>query len=211
MDEKTLQTIIGELVGEASMCWTSDGVFDDVSANGVVVKLLALFHANESFYRVKQFHVVTGAPIREGLFTEEEIDLRVRLIDEEFKELKTGIKKWKAALPSGDVDALVEIADALADLDYVVNGAFVSFGLPGVAIEREVHRSNMTKLLPSGEALKRDDGKVLKGPDYEEPDLIGVMLRSGHLRGEYETDVEEGDEPLLVNIYVADEFYPEEG
>ena len=202
MDEITLGRVIGELVGEASTCWvggTGSAVFDEQRANGVVVRLLALFNDIESFNRVRQFHVMGYAPVRDGLFDSDEIALRVRLIKEEFKELTDALKVWEAALPSGDIDALVEIADALADLDYVVQGALVSFGLPGVAIEKEVHRSNMTKFLQSGGVLKREDGKILKGPDFEPVDLVGVLVRAGVLRLD-----EEG------NIYIADEFYPKE-
>ena len=58
----------------------------------------------------------------------------------------------------------------LADLLYVVYGAAVTFGLPLDVVFNRVHASNMSKLL-DGKPLKRQDGKVLKGPNYQPPKL----------------------------------------
>ncbi len=77
----------------------------------------------------------------------------------------------KEALEQGD---LVETLDALIDLQYVLDGAFLSFGLQHVkqAAFDEVHRSNMSKLGEDGKPIHREsDGKVLKGPNYFKPDI----------------------------------------
>ncbi|MGH1455387.1 MAG: hypothetical protein ACRBDI_01270 [Alphaproteobacteria bacterium] len=90
--------------------------------------------------------------------------LRINLLTEELGELKE-------ALEQGD---LVETLDALIDLQYVLDGAFLSFGLQHVkdAAFDEVHRSNMSKLGADGKPIRRpEDGKVLKGPDYFKPDM----------------------------------------
>lgn len=87
--------------------------------------------------------------------------LRLDLIEEEVQELRDGL---------GNQD-LLEIADALTDILYVVYGAGHSFGIDLDDCFNEVHRSNMTKLGEDGRPLYRDDGKVMKGPNYEEPDL----------------------------------------
>lgn len=92
------------------------------------------------------------------------IDLRIDLISEEFEELQLAI----------DGVDIVEVADALADLLYVVYGAGHAFGLDLDACFEEVHRSNMSKL-ENGEPLLREDGKVLKGKDYSPPDLKTVL------------------------------------
>ncbi len=95
-------------------------------------------------------------------------EIRCALIEEEAAELR-------AALEASDI---VEVADAIADLLYVVYGAAVTFGIPIDAVFAEVHRSNMTKLGPDGAPIYRADGKVLKGPDFEPPDILGILTRS---------------------------------
>jgi predicted HAD superfamily Cof-like phosphohydrolase len=92
-------------------------------------------------------------------------ELRVSLIEEEFKELLDGISR----------DDIVEVADALTDLLYVVYGAGHSFGIDLDACFAEVHRSNMTKLGPEGRAIKREDGKIMKPESYSPPDLESIL------------------------------------
>ena len=73
---------------------------------------------------------------------------------------------------------LVGAADALGDLEYVVNGAAIGMGIPLPEVVEEIHRSNMTKLGADGKPIYRADGKILKGPDYEPPrirDLLDVL------------------------------------
>ena len=87
--------------------------------------------------------------------------LRLELIREEVEELNVGIEGMD----------LVEIADALTDILYVVYGAGHAFGIDLDACLAEVHRSNMTKLGADGRPIYREDGKVLKGENYEPPNL----------------------------------------
>jgi len=87
--------------------------------------------------------------------------LRLDLINEEVQELQDGFSKG----------SMLEIADALTDILYVVYGAGHAFGIDLDECFFEVHRSNMTKLGPNGRPLYRDDGKILKGANYSEPDL----------------------------------------
>ena len=92
-------------------------------------------------------------------------DLRLELISEEFSELCQAME---------DRD-MVQIADALTDLLYVVYGAGHSFGLDLDECFEEVHRSNMSKLGKNGRPIYREDGKVMKGPGYFEPDLERIL------------------------------------
>ena len=92
-------------------------------------------------------------------------DLRLELISEEFSELCQAME---------DRD-MVQIADALTDLLYVVYGAGHSFGIDLDECFQEVHSSNMSKLGPNGKPIHREDGKVMKGPGYFEPDLEGIL------------------------------------
>jgi len=92
--------------------------------------------------------------------------LRVKLIAEELKELREALK---------DKD-IVEVADALADILYVTYGAGLAFGIDLDKCFAEVQRSNMTKLGEDGKPLYREDGKIKKGPNYEEPNLRNVLF-----------------------------------
>lgn len=92
--------------------------------------------------------------------------LRLDLIEEEVQELRDGLGR----------SSLLEVADALTDILYVVYGAGHAFGIDLDDCFDEVHRSNMTKLGEDGRPLYRDDGKVMKGPNYREPDL-GQFVR----------------------------------
>lgn len=92
--------------------------------------------------------------------------LRYELIEEELEELDD-------ALLDSDI---VEVADALTDLLYVVYGAGHAFGIDLDACFAEVHRSNMSKLDAQGQILRRDDGKVLKSDLYSPPDLKPILF-----------------------------------
>lgn len=121
-----------------------------------------------TFDRVREFHEVFGHPIADRPTLEHaRASLRIDLIDEELKELRM-------AVSSND---LVGIADALGDLDYVVNGAALEYGIPLPEITAEIHRSNMTKLDAGGNPVYREDGKVLKGEGYEPPRLSTILGR----------------------------------
>lgn len=115
---------------------------------------------------VQEFHDTYGLPVHaeENLSCEQTKQLRINLLQEELNELKE-------ALANNDP---LETLDALIDLQYVLDGAFLSFGLQAVkqvAFE-EVHRSNMSKLGEDGKPIRRpEDGKVMKGPNYFKPDL----------------------------------------
>ena len=87
--------------------------------------------------------------------------LRLDLIEEEVQELRDGLAN----------KSMLEIADALTDILSVVYGAGHAFGLDLDDCFHEVHSSNMTKLGSDGRPLYREDGKVMKGPNYREPDL----------------------------------------
>lgn len=85
-------------------------------------------------------------------------ELRLKLLTEEVTELKE-------AFEYGD---LIKVADALADLLYVIYGTAVSCGIDMDSIFREVHRSNMTKIAGK-------DGKAVKPPTYSPPNLAPIL------------------------------------
>ncbi|MEM6781073.1 MAG: nucleoside triphosphate pyrophosphohydrolase family protein [Pseudomonadota bacterium] len=115
---------------------------------------------------VQEFHETYDLPVKGeiDLSCEQTKELRINLLAEELDELKEALK---------DNDP-IETLDALIDLQYVLDGAFLSFGLQDVKMEafEEVHRSNMSKLGEDGKPIRREsDGKVLKGPNYFKPDM----------------------------------------
>jgi NTP pyrophosphatase (non-canonical NTP hydrolase) len=117
---------------------------------------------------VREFHVAFNATIGSKPTVDlaaDLIDLRLRLIDEEARELAE-------ALSARD---LLGVADALGDLVYVTFGAALAFGIDLDAVVTEIHRSNMTKLGSDGKPILRADGKVLKGPDYSPPHLQTIL------------------------------------
>jgi predicted HAD superfamily Cof-like phosphohydrolase len=90
-------------------------------------------------------------------------DIRHALMKEENDE-------YLEACVKGDV---VEIADALGDQLYILCGTILKHGMQHI-IEYafdEIHRSNMSKLNADGTPMFREDGKILKGPNYSKPDL----------------------------------------
>ena len=91
--------------------------------------------------------------------------LRLDLIEEELDELQYGI----------DNQDMVEVADALTDLLYVVYGAGHAFGIDLDDCFKEVHKSNLSKLGPDFRPIKREDGKVLKPDTFFPPDLKTVL------------------------------------
>jgi len=95
-------------------------------------------------------------------------ELRIDLIQEELQELIDAL----------DAKDIVEIADALTDILYVTYGAGHSFGIDLDECFLEVHRSNMTKLGEDGRPLYRPDVKVMKGPNYETPQLAKIILEN---------------------------------
>tara|TARA_B100001248_G_scaffold255439_1_gene235185 strand:+ start:214 stop:555 length:342 start_codon:yes stop_codon:yes gene_type:complete len=87
--------------------------------------------------------------------------LRISLIEEELDELKSAIYEKN----------LREIADALTDILYVTYGAGHAFGINLDDCFDEVQRSNMSKLDTDGRPIYNNNGKVMKGPNYFQPDL----------------------------------------
>jgi predicted HAD superfamily Cof-like phosphohydrolase len=99
-------------------------------------------------------------------FPDEKVQkLRISLIEEELEELKEAIEKKD----------VVGVADALTDILYVTYGAGAAFGIDLDKCFKEVHSSNMSKLDRNGRPIYREDGKIMKGPDYFEPNLENIV------------------------------------
>lgn len=111
-------------------------------------------------------------------YTVELLRFRERLIEEEFKELGLEISEACTRLLRGEaIPAATQanIIKELADLLYVLAGFAVTFGIDLEEAFRRVHRSNMSKLGADGKPIYREDGKVLKGPNYAPPQFEDMV------------------------------------
>ena len=128
---------------------------------------------------VRAFHEKMGQPAPEKYTGSCRRSLRMNLISEEVEELGLALgcyrpmrdTKWANCF-TADVDE-EGVVDALCDLLYVTFGTAVEMGVPLERFYAEVHRSNMTKT-PGN---LREDGKILKGPEYEPPRLDLMLER----------------------------------
>ena len=120
-----------------------------------------------NFKKVKEFHekFQIAIPAKAGLPDNDTRELRKRLLNEEYQEYLLGEAN----------NDLVEISDALADMLYIIYGTADAYGIPIDDIFAEVHDSNMSKLGLDGKPIRREDGKILKGPNYFKPN-IGKFL-----------------------------------
>lgn len=151
-----------------------------------------MVQARTTYELTEIFHEAFGHPVSEGptIPGPKTAALRIALILEELEELAAAsfpgltARGVAEALHGGDGDLLakryepdlVEIADAYADLDVVVNGGALVHGLPMAELAEEVFASNMSKLGADGKPIYREDGKIAKGPGFREPDIEAVLL-----------------------------------
>lgn len=119
---------------------------------------------------VKEFHTAFGLGVSHELkadLGEQKNKLRFDLMKEENEE-------YLEAVQNND---LIEIADALGDMLYILCGTILEHGLQHKieAVFDEIQRSNMSKLGEDGKAIYREDGKVLKGPNYFKPNFEELL------------------------------------
>lgn len=140
----------------------------------IASNLLSLKHKIEQMKKqlnhVEKFHDTFGirneyAP--KATISNDLIDLRFKLMAEENEE-------YLEAAKNGD---LVEVADALGDMMYILCGTILSHGMQHKIEEifEEIQRSNMSKLGEDGKPIYREDGKVLKGPNYFKPNIAKII------------------------------------
>jgi predicted HAD superfamily Cof-like phosphohydrolase len=120
---------------------------------------------------VKTFHESFGINNEESPKTnvgDKVIDLRFELMREENEEYLEAAKN----------NDLIEVADALGDMLYILCGTILSHGMQHKITEvfEEIQRSNMSKLGADGKPIYREDGKVMKGPNYFKPDIKKIVF-----------------------------------
>ncbi|MFY7664546.1 nucleoside triphosphate pyrophosphohydrolase family protein [Flavobacterium sp.] len=124
----------------------------------------------EQIKAVQEFHTA----YRLGYAQKPTVELSPEKIKLRFELLKEENEEYLEAAEKGD---LVEVADALGDLLYILCGTIIEHGLQDKIedVFREIQRSNMSKLDENGQPIYREDGKVLKGPNYFKPDIAKIL------------------------------------
>lgn len=91
-----------------------------------------------------------------------------------FDLMKEENEEYLEAAAKGDI---VEVADALGDMLYILCGTIIEHGMQDLIDEvfEEIHRSNLSKLDENGNPIYREDGKVIKGPNYFKPDIKKII------------------------------------
>lgn len=194
----TKKQLINEAIGAASVCWTEvpRGTFDSEQATNIADKLIGELPP-DYIGLVSEFHTTFQHPIETlpVLPDRSRMDLRYNLLKEEVGELAQAINE----------NDIVKITDALCDIQYVLSGAVLEFGLweKFPSLFQEVHRSNMSKACSTiQEAVdtcedqqqnhnepctwterngkyfvtRNRDGKTIKSINYSRADLEGVLF-----------------------------------
>jgi predicted HAD superfamily Cof-like phosphohydrolase len=125
----------------------------------------------ETIQAVETFHNAFGIANNEKPtvdLSENDIKLRHRLMHEENEE-------YLEAAENGD---LVEVADALGDMLYILCGTILKHGMQHKIAEvfQEIQRSNMSKLDADGKPIYREDGKVMKSDLYFKPNIKDILI-----------------------------------
>ncbi|MEC9108732.1 MAG: nucleoside triphosphate pyrophosphohydrolase family protein [Bacteroidota bacterium] len=121
---------------------------------------------------VQEFHEA----FKIGYLTSPKADLGIEKNSLRYRLMKEENDEYFDAAKNGD---LVEVADALGDMLYILCGTILEHGLQ-YKIEEvfdEIQRSNMSKLAEDGSPIYREDGKVLKGPNYFKPKIAEILSK----------------------------------
>ncbi|MBP9477654.1 MAG: nucleoside triphosphate pyrophosphohydrolase family protein [Sebaldella sp.] len=120
--------------------------------------------------KVEEFHKTFDLGIEKepvAVLDENRSELRYDLMKEENGEYLEAVKN----------NDLVEVADALGDMMYILCGTIIEHGMTNLIEEvfDEIHKSNMSKLGEDGNPIYREDGKVMKGPNYFRPNISKII------------------------------------
>ena len=126
----------------------------------------------EKLKAVEEFHKAFGLGVQQkpiAKLDETKLKLRFDLMAEENQE-------YIEAAQNND---LVEVADALGDMLYILCGTILEHGMQHKIEEvfNEIQQSNMSKLDENGKPIYREDGKVLKGPNYFKPNILRILTQ----------------------------------
>ena len=115
---------------------------------------------------VKDFHDTFGLNYNDS----PTVDLGKKIIELRFNLMKEENEEYIEAARNKDI---VEVADALGDMLYILCGTIIEHGMSDIIedVFDEIQKSNMSKLGADGKPIYREDGKVMKGPNYFKPNF----------------------------------------
>ena len=115
---------------------------------------------------VKDFHDTFGLNYNDS----PTVDLGKKIIELRFNLMKEENDEYIEAARNNDI---VEVADALGDMLYILCGTIIEHGMSDIIedVFDEIQKSNMSKLGADGKPIYREDGKVMKGPNYFKPNF----------------------------------------
>ena len=128
---------------------------------------------NKPIKAVTEFHNAFGLSVE----LKPKADLPSAITELRYNLMKEENEEYLEAVKSND---LIEIGDALGDMLYILCGTIISHGFQDKieALFDEIQRSNMSKLGDDGKPIYREDGKVLKGPNYFKPDIEKILKKT---------------------------------
>jgi len=128
---------------------------------------------NKPIKAVTEFHNAFGLSVE----LKPKADLPSPITELRYNLMKEENEEYLEAVKSND---LIEIGDALGDMLYILCGTIISHGFQDKIEELfdEIQRSNMSKLGDDGKPIYREDGKVLKGPNYFKPDIEKILKKT---------------------------------
>ena len=115
---------------------------------------------------VKDFHDTFGLNYNDS----PTVDLEKKIIELRFNLMKEENDEYIEAARNNDI---IEVADALGDMLYILCGTIIEHGMSDIIedVFDEIQKSNMSKLGADGKPIYREDGKVMKGPNYFKPNF----------------------------------------
>ena len=125
---------------------------------------------NAKIKAVQEFHEA----FKIGYSTTQKADLGTAKNTLRFDLMKEENEEYLEAANNND---MVEVADALGDMLYILCGTIIEHGMQDKieTVFEEIQRSNMSKLGEDGQPIYREDGKVLKGPNYFKPNIKQIL------------------------------------
>jgi hypothetical protein len=171
-DEELRRVPRRDLIPEPIPAVDSD-IWDDLKSHDLIGDVAKICKAYGHVYK-------PGAHLDEKV-----VEMRKNLIEEEIEETAEGLgwitDEWQRSFHP--VDPIL-LADGLVDTIVVCLGGLIELFGEGCARDLwlEVQRSNESKISPDGSVVKREDGKVIKGPNYSPPDVEGILKKHGILK-----------------------------
>lgn len=123
---------------------------------------------------LREFHLAFECPVNKVLTDNELLKLRIKLLKEETAEAIEAAEDFvwaEEVCPEELQKYKAKLLKELCDVVYVAIGMADVYGWKFDDAFKAVHASNMSKLGDDGRPIRREDGKILKGPNYQEPNL----------------------------------------